>query len=106
MTLILSLFQISVERLDQLLGVIGPLTRRKDTDLLKSILATERLMLTMRFLASGNSLVSLFYLFRMGKKSLSRIVSENSKVIVQVLLQDYMSPPKTELYAILKIILH
>ena len=101
MTLILSLFQISVERLDHLLGVIGPLTRRKDTDLLKSILATERLMLTMRFLASGNSLVSL-----LGKKSLSRIVSENSKVIVQVLLQDYMSPPKTELYAILKIILH
>ena len=32
----------------------------------------------------------------MGKKSVSRIVSETSEAIVQALLQDYMSPPETE----------
>ena len=50
----------------------------------------------MRFLVSGDSQVSLSYLFRMGKKSVSRIVSETSEAIIQVLLQDYMSPPETE----------
>ena len=53
-------------------------------------------MLTMPFLASGDSQVSLSYLFRMGKKSVSRTVSETSEAIIQVLLQDYMSPPGTE----------
>ena len=32
----------------------------------------------------------------MGKKSVSRIVSETSEAIIQVLLRDYMSPPETE----------
>ena len=31
-----------------------------------------------------------------GKKSVSLIVSETSETVVQVLLQDYMSPPETE----------
>ena len=48
----------------------------------------------MRFLASGDSQVSLSYLFRMGKKNVSRIASETSEVIIQVLLQDFMSPPE------------
>ena len=47
-------------------------------------------------MASGNSQVSLSYLFRMGKKSVSRIASETSEAIVQFLRQDYMSPPETE----------
>ena len=32
----------------------------------------------------------------MGKKSVSRIVSETSEAIIQVLLQYYMSPPETK----------
>ena len=31
----------------------------------------------------------------MGKKSVSRIVSETSEAIIQVLFRDYMSPPET-----------
>ena len=53
-------------------------------------------MLTMRFLVSRDLEVSLSYVFRMGKKSVSRNVSETSEAIVQVLLQGYMSPPETE----------
>ena len=77
-------------------SLVGPLIQKMDTNLRKAVPAAERLMLTMRFLASGDSQVSLSYLFRMGKKSVSRIVSETSEAIIQVLLQDYMSPPETE----------
>ena len=53
-------------------------------------------MLTLRFLASGDSRTSLTYLFRMGKKSVSRIVSDTCEGIAKVLLPVYMSPPETE----------
>ena len=87
---------MSPERLKYLLGLVGSLIQKKDTNLRNAIPAAERLMLIMRFLASGDSQVSLCYLFQMGKKSVSRIVSETSEAIVQVLLQDYISPPETE----------
>ena len=77
-------------------SLVGPLIQKMDTNLRKAVPAAERLMLTMRFLASGDSQVSLSYLFRMEKNRVNRIVSETSEAIIQVLLQDYMSPPETE----------
>ena len=59
---------MSPERLEHLLGLVGPIVQKKDANLRKAIPAAERLMLTMRFLASGDSQVSLSYLFQMGKK--------------------------------------
>ena len=87
---------MSPERFEHLLGLAGPLVQKKDTNLRKTIPAAERLMSTMRFLASGDSQVFLSYLFGMGKKSVSHIVSETSEAIIQALLQDYMSSPETE----------
>ena len=64
--------------------LLDHLPPKKDTNLRKAIPAAERLMLTMRFLASDDWQVSLSYLFRMGKKGVSRIVSETSEAIIQV----------------------
>ena len=82
--------------MEHLSRLVGPLIQKMDTGLRKAVHVAERLMLTMRFLASDDSQVSLSYLFRMGKNSVSRIVSETSEAIIQVLLQDYMSPPEIE----------
>ena len=79
-----------LERLEAFVGICWATYSKKDTRLGKEISAAKRLMLAMQFLASGDSQVSLSYLFRMGTKSESRIVSETSKAIIQVLLQDYM----------------
>lgn len=87
---------MSPERLEHLLGLIGPLIEKRNTNFRKAIPASERLMLTLRFLASGDSQISLTYLFRMGKKTVSRIISETCEAIVKVLQTVYMSPPKTE----------
>ena len=64
------------------MDLAGSLIQKKDTNLRKAISAAERLMLTMQFLASGDLQVSLSYLFLMGKKSVSRNVSETSKAII------------------------
>ena len=66
---------MSPKRLEYLLGLVGPLIQKMDTNLRKAIPATERLMLTMR---------------KNGGKNVSRIVSETREAIIQVLLQDYM----------------
>ena len=59
---------MSPERLEHLFGLNGPLIQKKDTNLRKATPAAKRLMLTMRSLASGDSQVSLSYLFRNGKE--------------------------------------
>ena len=59
---------MSPEWLEHLLGLVGSLNQKKDTNLRKAIPAAERLMLTMQFLAASDSQDSLSYLFRVGKK--------------------------------------
>ena len=53
-------------------------------------------MLTLRFLASGDSQISLTYLFRMGKKTVSRIISEMSEALYEVLSKMYLNAPKNQ----------
>ena len=59
---------MSPEKLEHLLGLFGQLIQKQDTNLRKAIPAAKLLMLIMRFLAPGDSLVSLSYLFREEKK--------------------------------------
>ena len=88
-----SFFRMSPERMEHLLQLVAPLITKKDTNCRNAIPADERLMLTLLYLASGNSQVSLSYLFRMGKKTVSRVVSETSKAIYLVLKDRYFSSP-------------
>ena len=91
---IFSFFRMSPERLEHLLDLVWPFIQKRGTNLRATIPEAERLVLTIWFLASGDSKISLSYLFQM-RKSVSRTVSEISKAIVQVLLQD-MSPSETK----------
>ena len=86
---------MSPERMDHLLNLVGPLIQKRDTNFRKSIPPSERLMLTLRFLASGDSQRSLTYLFRMGKKTVSRILNETCEALVKVLQPTYMSSPSS-----------
>jgi len=85
--------RMSPERFDHLLSLVGPLIKKQDTKFREAITPGERLALTLRFLASGDSQVSLAFQFRVGDKSVSRIVSETSLAIWKVLQPIYVSPP-------------
>ena len=82
---------MSPERFDHLLRLVGPLITKKNTRFRDAIPAGERLAITLRFLASGDSQISLSFMFRVGRKSVSRIVSETCKAIADVLLLRNMS---------------
>ena len=62
----------------------------------KAITAEESLVLTLRFLATGDSQQSLSFSFRMGKTTVSDIVTETSNAIYQVLKEKYLSAPHTK----------
>nr|CAI5819400.1 unnamed protein product [Callosobruchus analis] len=61
---------------EYLLNRIGPHIKKSDTVMRKSIPVNERLAVTLRFLASGDSFISLSYLFKMSNQVISDIVHE------------------------------
>lgn len=72
-----------------LLSSIEPIIAKQDTTFRKAIPAQERLALTLRFLATGDSYSSLQYLFKIAKQTISKIVPEVCGAIVEV-LKDYI----------------
>ena len=64
-------FRMSPQRFDHLLTLVGPRIRKNDTNFKEAIPPAERLAITLRFLASGESQQSLAFLFRVGR-SVSR----------------------------------
>ena len=86
-------FRMSPERFDHLLTLVAPFITKEDTNFRKPISAAERLAVTLRFLASGDSQISLNYLFWISTTSLSLIISETWSVLYRVLSPIYTCTP-------------
>nr|XP_034184035.1 uncharacterized protein LOC117606110 [Osmia lignaria] len=61
-----------------------------------SIFPKERLILTLRFLASGESYHSLMYLFRIPVCTISKIIPEVCKALYDTLHEEYLKVPSTQ----------
>lgn len=72
-----------------LLNEIGPKIAKEDTKFREAIPPTERLMLTLRYLATGDSYTSLMYTFKISKQLISRIIPEVCSAIIEA-LQEYV----------------
>lgn len=62
--------RMNSETFEDLCIKLEPIIGKKDTSFRKAITTKERLAITLRFLASGVSFVSLQYLFRVSKQSI------------------------------------
>ena len=87
---------MSPERYGHLLRLVSPLIKKQDTNLRKAILAGERLAVTLRFLASGESQQSLSFAYRIGKSTLSRMLRETCDAIFSVSKDPYLKPPSSK----------
>lgn len=77
--------RMSSSDFDFLINLIGPKIAKNETILREPISIQDRLAVTLRFLATGESFTSLQYLFRMSKQVISNIVPEVCEAIIDTL---------------------
>ncbi|KAB0802524.1 hypothetical protein PPYR_04710 [Photinus pyralis] len=87
--------RISCEDFEYLIHLIGHKIAKQETTFRQPIPVKERLAVTLRFLATGDSYTSLMYLFKISKQSISTIVTEVCQALCDA-LKDYVKLPKTE----------
>ena len=75
---------------DELLNVMRPHLSKQDTAMRRSIPADERLIATLRFLATGRSYEDLKFTTGISAQALGRIIPETCKAVYEVLHKDYL----------------
>ena len=76
--------------------MVAPTIQKQDTKFREAISSEERLVVTLRFLATGDAKQSISYSFRIGKTTLSHIISETCDAIYQCPKDTYLSPPTSK----------
>lgn len=82
-----------------LLDLVSPIISKQDTKMRESISAEERLITTLRYLATGRSFEDLKFSTGISSPSLCKIIPETCKAIYEVLRKTYL---KVRLIALLK----
>jgi hypothetical protein len=65
------------------LGIVEPMVTKQNTPFRESVPAEMKLAITLRYLASGDSFMSLMYLFKVSKQFISSTLPEVLKAIIE-----------------------
>ncbi|XP_068114890.1 uncharacterized protein [Hyperolius riggenbachi] len=90
--------RMSVGSFDELLILVSPLICRQLTNMRMPVSPAERLLVTLRFLATGESFASLHYQFRLGRSTIQSVVHDTCRQIWEVLQPLYMPEPTEEVW--------
>jgi len=89
-----------------LLGIVEPMITKQNTRFRESVPAEMKLAITLRYLATGDSFMSLMYLFKVSKQFISSMLPGVLRAIIAS-LQDYVKVSFSFLYFLkLQIFLH
>ncbi|KAG8236191.1 hypothetical protein J437_LFUL016287 [Ladona fulva] len=88
--------RMSATDFEGLLAKVGTKIQKRDSHLRASIPPSERLMVTLRFLATGDSYHSLMHLFRIPVCTISGFVPEVCSAIYEELKDEYLKIPVTK----------
>ena len=94
-------FRMTKQQFCFLVEKVSPLIEKKQqpspiNSVRSTIKPDERLAVTLRYLATGESFHSLEYSFRISRQSISSIVYETSRALYQVLAPEFLKVPSTE----------
>ncbi|XP_069599660.1 uncharacterized protein [Ranitomeya imitator] len=89
---------MSQDSFRDLLGRVKGAIQRQDTQLRRAIPAEERLLVTLRFLATGESLSSLHFQYRLGISTLSGIVADTCRALWNVLRDEFIPIPTEDMW--------
>ncbi|XP_069800071.1 uncharacterized protein [Dendropsophus ebraccatus] len=87
---------MSKSSFEDLLRHVGPTIQRQNTRFRRSVSPEERLMVTLRYLATGESFSSLHFQFRLGKSTISGIVRDTCKALWDSLREDFIPHPSAQ----------
>ena len=87
--------RMTPERFEHLLGLVQPRIEKQDTNFHRAIKPAARLALTLLNLGSEESQQSFSFSFRMGRTTVSQILSETSDAIFQSLKEPYIKCPNS-----------
>ncbi|KAI5725803.1 hypothetical protein M8J77_020358 [Diaphorina citri] len=94
--------QLGVERMmikecfEILLDILKDALSKKNTNYRESISAQQRLAVCLRYLATGDSMVTISFSYRLGKSTVGKIIHECCEAIIQKLFSQMMPPPGPE----------
>ncbi|XP_077314070.1 uncharacterized protein LOC143934379 isoform X1 [Lithobates pipiens] len=90
--------QMSVSTFDALLEILRPRLSPSSTNMWRSVSAEERLLVTLRFLATGQSFASLHHYFQLGVSTVAKVTHETCQALWEELHQVVMPKPKKQLW--------
>jgi hypothetical protein len=85
--------RVDPEMFAELLDRIAPRIQRQNTNMRQALSPGLRLAVTLRYLASGNSYMSLQYGFRIANNTISKIIPEVCEAIISEYENELMSCP-------------
>ena len=85
--------RMSPERFEHLLQLVGPKLTKQNTQFRTAISAEERLIVTLRFLASGEDQQSPSFSFRIAISTISQIIKETTEAIYSSLKDEDLTMP-------------
>ncbi|KAG0715169.1 hypothetical protein GWK47_012565 [Chionoecetes opilio] len=86
---------MSKDNFVKLLNLVSPLIRKQDTKLRKAVSPAQRLSVTLRYLATGESRRSLEFQYRISHNLISSIIPEVCDALFAVLRGTYLKLPTT-----------
>ena len=86
-------FRMSPQRFDHLLGIVGPSLTRQHTNFRSPISPGERLAVTLRFLATGDSMQTIAFSYRLGHSTVCNIIKDTCDALWCVLAPEYLRTP-------------
>ena len=84
---------MSPDRFEHLLSLVASLISKQTTRFRKPIPAEQRLVVTLRYLATGETQQSLSFGYQIGKAAMSKILAETSEAIFQILKDQFLKTP-------------
>ncbi|XP_059915812.1 uncharacterized protein LOC132463568 [Gadus macrocephalus] len=87
---------MSAEQMDELLSFIGPEVTRQTTNYRSAIEPKQRLAVALRYMASGDSLVSLAYSYRLGHTTVRNSVHMVCAAIEKTMMERFLPRPTQE----------
>ncbi|XP_045768204.1 putative nuclease HARBI1 [Maniola jurtina] len=87
--------RLTLEEFEHIHTLVEPFIKKTDTHWRVAITTKERLAITLRYLATGDSYTSLQYIFHVSKQTISKIVPEVCDALVKA-LKDVIKLPVSE----------